>query len=93
MKKLLLTGVLGLGLLLPTTISASADHSNSKATTEFFSKKQRNLKPRKAEKQRKAKPEAPELILKTKDVHITESNYSLDQEEDVIITPETAKNT
>jgi hypothetical protein len=50
MKKLLLTGVLGLGLLLPTTISASADHSNSKATTEFFSKKTRNLKPTKAEK-------------------------------------------
>jgi hypothetical protein len=51
MKKLLLTGVLGLGLLLPTTISASADHSNSKAITKFFSKKTRNLKPTKAEKQ------------------------------------------
>ena len=42
MKKLLLTSLLGLGLLLPTTYSASTDHTSS--TTEFFAKKGKKKK-------------------------------------------------
>lgn len=42
MKKLLFTSLLGLGLLLPTTYSASANNTTS--TTEFFAKKTKKKK-------------------------------------------------
>ncbi|WP_185207490.1 hypothetical protein [Chryseobacterium sp. C3] len=66
MKKLLLTGVLGLGLLLPTTISASAHHSNSKATTEFFSKKIKKSKAKKSRKTRRSKTRSSRTYSQSK---------------------------
>lgn len=55
MKKLLFTSLLGLGLLLPTTFSASENSINAKAGTESFVKKTKKSKSQKKRKSRKSK--------------------------------------
>jgi hypothetical protein len=52
MKKLLFTSLLALGLLLPTTYSASTNNSSS---TEFSTKKPRKSSSRKSSRARKVK--------------------------------------
>jgi hypothetical protein len=91
MKKLLFTSLLGLGLLLPTPVSASADNTNSNAATEFFAKKTKKSKAKKSRKSKEARPEAQDL---TQSRGCTYNGNQLfeEKEEDVIITPETAKN-
>lgn len=55
MKKLLFTSLLGLGLLLPTSVSASADNTNSNAATEFLAKKTKKSKAKKSRKSKRSK--------------------------------------